>query len=72
MAFKNSSPKEITITEQQEHRIINDYNSGIKRNVIIRKNKITDWQFVSIIKKAIDNAKTKPIQVARKPFRLNG
>ncbi len=62
------------LSSEQEKQIIDDYNSGMTRNKIGKKHKITDNQFVLILKKVIkaeNNTKQKTVIAHPKFFRFN-
>lgn len=51
MAGKRKPGNWKKLTPQQEGKIIEDYNAGMKRCPLLRRHKISESQFVSIVKK---------------------
>lgn len=47
------------VSLNQDQQVVDDYNSGIKRNTIINKYKITDSQLVTLLRNAIHQEEKK-------------
>ena len=58
-------------SSNEDKKIFRAFNSGMKRSEIKKKYKITDTQFASIIKNALNNEMDKTIQAHPKHFKIN-